>query len=43
MTQLTSDQRVGKMSAIVATALTLEGEKFFFKYLSGGHEQEPIR
>jgi hypothetical protein len=36
-TQLTGDQRIGKMFAIVATALTLEGEKLFEKYLSGGH------
>jgi hypothetical protein len=27
--QLTGDQCIGKMFAIVATALTLEGEKFF--------------
>jgi hypothetical protein len=37
MTQLTGDQRIGKMFAIVATALTLEGKKFFEKHLSGGH------
>jgi hypothetical protein len=37
MTQLTGDQRIGKMFAIVATALTLEGEKVFEKHLSGGH------
>jgi hypothetical protein len=37
VTQLTGDQCIGKMFAIVATALTLEGEKFFEKHLSGGH------
>jgi hypothetical protein len=37
VTQLTGDQRIGKMFAIVATALTLEGEKIFEKHLSGGH------
>jgi hypothetical protein len=38
LTKLTGDQRMGKMLAIVATALTLEGEKFFTKYLSGGRK-----
>jgi hypothetical protein len=38
LTKLTSDQRMGKMLAVVATALTLEGEKFFTKYLSGGRK-----
>jgi hypothetical protein len=38
MKRLTGDQRVGKMFAIVATALTLEGEKFFTKRLKGGFE-----
>jgi len=36
MTQLTGDQRVGKMFAIVLVALTLEGEEFFTKNLKGG-------
>jgi hypothetical protein len=38
LTKLTGDQRMGKMLAIVAMALTLEGEKFFTKYLSGARK-----
>jgi uncharacterized protein (DUF927 family) len=33
---LTSDLKVGKMMAIIAVALTLEGEQFFSQYLEGG-------
>jgi hypothetical protein len=37
LTQLTGDQRVGKMFAILLVALTLDGEKFFTENLDGGH------
>lgn len=37
LSQLTGDQRVGKMFAILLVALTREGELFFSKYLPGGH------
>jgi hypothetical protein len=37
LSQLTGDQRVGKMFAILLVALTREGEVFFTKYLPGGH------
>jgi hypothetical protein len=33
---LTGDLKVGKMMAIIAVALTLEGEQFFTQYLDGG-------
>ena len=36
ITQLTGDLKVGKMFAIVAVALTLEGEHFFSENLNGG-------
>jgi hypothetical protein len=36
LAQLTGDQRVGKMFAILLVALTRDGEKFFTKYLPGG-------
>jgi hypothetical protein len=36
LTQLTGDQRVGKMFSILLVALTLDGEKFFTKHLKGG-------
>ena len=37
LTQLTGDQRVGKMFAILLVALTREGELFFSEHLPGGH------
>ena len=37
LAQLTGDQRVGKMFAILLVALTAEGEDFFTKYLPGGN------
>jgi hypothetical protein len=36
LTQLTGDQRVGKMFAILLVALTRDGERFFTKNLPGG-------
>jgi hypothetical protein len=36
LTQLTGDQRVGKMFAIVLVALTRDGEDFFSEHLKGG-------
>jgi hypothetical protein len=36
LTQLTGDQRVGKMFAIVLVALTRDGEDFFSEHLNGG-------
>jgi hypothetical protein len=38
LTQLTGDQRVGKMFAILLVALTLEGEQFFSANLPGGSD-----